>query len=306
MQRYVARRLVQALFVLLGISAVAFALTHVIGDPVVLLLPPFQAGPAQAAEMRHMLGLDRPLLVQYAAFLDSALHGDFGLSVRQNTPALGLVLDRVPATAELASAALVIAVGAAVPLGIAAALRRRGVVDRAALLFSMIGQSMPTFWLGLQAILLFGVALRWFPTGGIGGFRHLVLPAAVLGVFSAAGILRLTRTSMLDVISEDYLRTARAKGLREAAVVGRHALRNASLPIVTWIGLELGTLLGGAVVTETVFAWPGMGRLAVQAIFARDFPVVQAAVLFAATIFVLATFCTDLMYAWLDPRIHYS
>jgi peptide/nickel transport system permease protein len=305
MQRYVARRLVQALLVLVGISAVAFALTHVIGDPVVLLLP-FQASQAQVAELRHTLGLDRPLLVQYLSFLRAALHGDFGLSVRQNTPALALVLDRVPATAELAAAALVIAVGTAVPAGVLAALRRRTAVDRAALLFSMLGQSMPTFWLGLQAILLFGVLLRWFPTGGIGGFRHLVLPAAVLGIFSAAGILRLTRTSMLDIISEDYLRTARAKGLREVAVVGRHALRNASLPIVTWIGLELGTLLGGAVVTETVFAWPGMGRLAVQAIFARDIPVVQAAVLFAATIFVLATFGTDLLYAWLDPRIHYS
>jgi peptide/nickel transport system permease protein len=305
MQRYVARRLLQAVLVLFGISAVAFALTHVIGDPVVLLLP-FQAGPAQVAQMRHLLGLDRPLPVQYWAFLAAAVHGDFGLSVRQNTPALSLVLDRVPATAELASAALVIAVSLAVPLGVLAALHRRRFLDRAALLFSMLGQSMPTFWLGLQAILLFGVVLRWFPTGGIGGFRHLVLPAAVLGVFSAAGILRLTRTSMLDVVAEDYLRTARAKGLREAAVVGRHALRNASLPIVTWIGLELGTLLGGAVVTETIFAWPGMGRLAVQAIFARDIPVVQAVVLFAATIFVVATFCTDLVYAWLDPRIHYS
>lgn len=305
MERYVARRLLEAVLVLLGISAVAFALTHVIGDPVVLLLP-FQAGPAQVAEMRHILGLDRPLPVQYLAFLTAALQGDFGLSVRQNTPALGLVLDRVPATAELASAALVIAVGLAVPFGIAAALHRRRAVDRAALLFSMLGQSMPTFWLGLQAILLFGVVLRWFPTGGMGGFRHLVLPAVVLGIFSAAGILRLTRTSMLDIISEDYLRTARAKGLREATVVGRHALRNASLPIVTWIGLELGTLLGGAAVTETVFAWPGMGRLAVQAIFARDIPVVQAVVLFAATIFVMATFCTDMLYAWLDPRIHYS
>jgi peptide/nickel transport system permease protein len=305
MQRYIGRRLAQALLVLLGISAVAFALTHVIGDPVVLLLP-FQAGPAQVVEMRHLLGLDRPLAVQYLTFLRAALHGDFGLSVRQNTPALDLVLDRVPATAELAATALVIAVGVAVPLGVIAALRRHGIVDRAALLFSMLGQSMPTFWLGLQAILLFGVVLRWFPTGGMGGLRHLVLPASVLGVFSAAGILRLTRTSMLDIISEDYLRTARAKGLREAAVVGRHALRNASLPIVTWIGLEFGTLLGGAVVTETVFAWPGMGRLGVQAIFARDIPVVQTIVLFAATVFVMATLCTDLVYAWLDPRIHYA
>jgi peptide/nickel transport system permease protein len=305
MQRYVARRLVQAVFVLVGISVVAFALTHVIGDPVVLLLP-FQASQAQVIAMRHMLGLDQPLPVQYLTFARAALHGDFGISVRQNTPALSLVLDRVPATAELASAALVIAVGVAVPLGIAAALRRRTIIDRGALLFSMVGQSMPTFWLGLQVILLFGVVLHWFPTGGIGGLRHLVLPAVVLGVFSAAGILRLTRSAMLDIISEDYLRTARAKGLREVAVVGRHALRNASLPIVTWIGLELGTLLGGAVLTETVFAWPGMGRLAVQAIFARDIPVVQAAVLFAATIFVLATLLTDLLYAWLDPRIHYS
>jgi len=305
MQRYVARRLVQAVFVLVGISVVAFALTHVIGDPVVLLLP-FQASQAQIIAMRHLFGLDQPLPAQYLAFVRAALHGDFGLSLRQNTPAMSLVLDRVPATAELACAALALAVAAAVPLGIAAALRRRSIVDRAALLFSMIGQSMPTFWLGLQAILLFGVVLRWFPTGGSGGFRHLVLPAVVLGVFSAAGILRLTRAAMLDILAEDYLRTARAKGLRQVTVVVKHALRNASLPVVTWIGLELGTLLGGAVVTETVFSWPGMGRLAVQAIFARDFPVVQAAVLFAAMVFVLATLLTDLMYAWLDPRIHYS
>ncbi len=305
MQRYVARRLVQAVLVLVGISVVAFALTHVIGDPVVLLLP-FQASQAQVIAMRHLFGLDQPLPVQYLAFVRAALHGDFGLSLRQNTPAMSLVLDRVPATVELACAALALAVAAAVPLGVAAALRRRSIVDRAALLFSMIGQSMPTFWLGLQAILLFGVVLRWFPTGGSGGFRHLVLPAVVLGVFSAAGILRLTRAAMLDILAEDYLRTARAKGLRQVTVVVKHALRNASLPVVTWIGLELGTLLGGAVVTETVFSWPGMGRLAVQAIFARDFPVVQAAVLFAAMVFVLATLLTDLMYAWLDPRIHYS
>ncbi len=305
MQRYIARRLVQAVFVFLGISIFVFVLTHVIGDPVVLLVP-FQATPAQIEAMRHALGLDQPMWLQYAIFIRSALHGDLGFSVRQDVPALTLVVERVPATAELALTAMVLAVGLAVPLGVLAALHRRTIIDRAALLFSILGQSMPTFWLGLIAILVFGVTLRWLPTGGIGGLQHLILPAVVLGVFSSAGILRLTRAAMLDVVKEDYLRTARAKGLRETIVIGRHALRNASLPIVTWIGLELGTLLGGAAVAETVFSWPGMGRLAVQAIFARDFPVVQATVLFAATIFVVATLVTDLLYAWLDPRIRYG
>jgi len=304
-QRYIARRLLQAVFVLVGISVLVFLLTHVIGDPVALLLP-FQASQAQITAMRHAFGLDRPLWFQYTMFVRGALHGDLGLSVRQDVPALALVLERVPATAELALTALSLAVGLAIPLGVLAALHRRTTVDRGALLFSIIGQSMPTFWLGLLAILVFGVFLRWLPTGGIGGVRHLVLPATVLGVFSSAGITRLTRASVLDVVAEDYLRTARAKGLRETVVIGRHALRNASLPLVTWIGLELGTLLGGAAVAETVFSWPGMGRLAVQAIFARDFPVVQATVLFAATVFVLATLVTDLLYAWLDPRIRYS
>jgi len=304
-QRYIARRLVQAIFVFLGISIFVFVLTHVIGDPVVLLVP-FQATPAQITAMRHALGLDQPMWVQYAVFVRGALRGDLGVSVRQDVPALALVLQRVPATAELALAAMVLAVAFAVPLGVLAALHRRSLIDRAALVFSILGQSMPTFWLGLIAILVFGVTLRWLPTGGIGGLPHLILPALVLGVFSSAGITRLTRASVLEVVQEDYLRTARAKGLRETVVIGRHALRNASLPIVTWIGLELGTLLGGAAVAETVFSWPGMGRLAVQAIFARDFPVVQATVLFAATIFVLATLLTDLLYAWLDPRIRYG
>ncbi len=305
MQRYIARRLVQAAVVLAGTSVLVFVLTHVIGDPVALLLP-FQASQEQLAAVRHALGLDRPLWFQYVAFVRGALHGDLGLSVRQHVPALALVLERVPATAELALTALSLAVGLSVPLGILAALRRRTFIDRAALLFTIIGQSMPTFWLGLLAILVFGVTLRWLPTGGMGGWAHLLLPATVLGVFSAAGITRLTRASVLDVVAEDYLRTARSKGLRETAVIGRHMLRNAALPVVTWIGLELGTLLGGAAVAETVFSWPGMGRLAVQAIFARDFPVVQATVLFAAAVFVLATLLTDLLYAWLDPRIRYG
>lgn len=305
MQRYIARRLVQAVFVLLGISIVVFLLTHVIGDPVVLLLP-FEASQEQVAAMRHHFGLDQPLVVQYLRFMRGAIRGDLGLSVRQNVPAMSLVTERVLATAELALSALTLSAVVSVPAGVLAALKRREPVDRAVLLFSLLGQSMPTFWLGLLAILVFAVTLHWFPTGGIGGIRHLVLPASVLAVFSSAEIARLTRSSMLDVLSEDYLRTARAKGQLERVVIARHALRNAALPIVTWLALDIGTLLGGAVVTETVFSWPGMGRLAVQAIFARDFPVVQATVLFAATIFVLVNLATDLLYVWLDPRIRYA
>jgi len=304
-QRYIARRLIQAVFVLVGISIVVFLLTHVIGDPVVLLLP-FEASQEQVAAMRHQFGLDQPLFVQYLRFVEGALRGNFGLSVRQNVPAMSLVAERVLATAELALSALVLSAAVSIPAGVLAALKRRGLVDRTVLLFSLLGQSMPTFWLGLLAILAFAVTLHWFPTGGIGGIRHLVLPASVLAVFSSAEIARLTRSSMLDVLSEDYLKTARAKGQLERVVIAKHALRNAALPIVTWLALELGTLLGGAVVTETVFSWPGMGRLAVQAIFARDFPVVQATVLFAATIFVLVNLVTDLLYVWLDPRIRYA
>ncbi|MBV8369084.1 MAG: ABC transporter permease [Candidatus Eremiobacteraeota bacterium] len=269
------------------------------------MMPP-EATKAEIEAFRHEQGFDRPLIVQFASFAAAAAHGDLGLSLRHQEPAMALALQRLPATALLASSAFLIVVLVGVPAGILSALRPRTWVDYVARVIALIGQSAPTYWIGLMLILFFAVRLGWFPASGIGDWHNLILPAATLGFFSTAKIMRLTRAAMLEVLAADYLRTARAKGLTFRRVTLWHGLRNALLPIVTQLGVELGTLLSGAIITETVFAWPGVGRLAVQAVFERDFPVVEAVVLIAATTFVLLNLVVDLLYAVLDPRIRYA
>lgn len=305
MQRYVARRLAQAILVVLGVSLVVFVVIRLSGNPAYLMLSP-NATEAERAKLVRDLGLDRPVLVQYATFLRQAVAGDFGRSLRYNQPALPLVLERLPATLQLTAAALIVSLLIAIPAGIAAALCRKTVFDSLTMLAALFGQSMPVFWLGIMLILLFSVRFHVFPTSGSGGFEHLVLPALTLGLYSTARVTRLMRAGMLDVIGQDYVRTAWAKGLPGRTVVLKHALRNTLIPVVTIVGLELGTLLGGAVITETIFAWPGIGRLAVTAIFQRDYPLVQAVVLVTALVFVACNLVVDLAYAWLDPRIRFD
>ena len=302
MTEYVARRLVQSALIVLGLTLVVFAATRASGDPAALLLSIY-ATPEDIARFRQVMGLDEPLYLQYFRFLSSALRGDFGSSFQYHLPAMGLVLERMPATIELTLAAMVVALAIGLPTGIVAATHRGSPLDALTGLLALVGQSVPVFWLGIVLIWVFAVTLGMLPSSGRGGIQNLILPAIALGSYSAASIARLTRSSMLDVLGRDYVRTARAKGLRERRVLIGHALKNAAIPIVTIIGLQLGTLLGGAVVTEWIFSWPGVGRLAVQAVLSRDYPLVQASVFVVAVGFVLINTWVDLSYHWLDPRI---
>jgi peptide/nickel transport system permease protein len=299
---YLVRRFLQSLLVVLGISFVVFLILHLTGDPALVLLPP-DASPEDVRRFREAMGFNDPFFVQYGRFLTGALRGDFGQSLRHGEPAFGLVVERLPATFELAGAALVIALGLAIPAGIVSAVRRNTPVDYLSTVVALLGQSMPTFWLGIMLILLFSVQWNLLPSSGRGGLEHLVLPAITLGLFTTARITRLTRSGMLDVLGQDYIRTARAKGVSGPPVVWKHALKNAAIPIVTIVGIELGTLLGGSVITETIFAWPGVGRLSVQAIYNRDYPVVQAAVFTLASTFVVVNLVVDVLYTYLDPRV---
>jgi peptide/nickel transport system permease protein len=302
---YLGRRAIGALWALIGVAIVVFVILHITGDPAAVMMPP-ESSRAEIDAFRHAQGFDRPLIVQFASFATSAVHGDMGLSLRHQEPAMGLALQRLPATIVLAGCAFLIVALIGVPAGVLSALRPRTWIDYTARVIALIGQSAPTYWIGLMLILLFAVRLGWVPASGIGDWRNLVLPAATLGFFSTAKIMRLTRAAMLEVLDADFMRTARAKGLTAVRVSLGHGLRNAWLPIVTQLGVELGTLLSGAIITETVFAWPGVGRLAVQAVFERDFPVVESVVLLTATIFVVLNLVVDLLYAVLDPRIRYA
>ena len=299
---YVFRKVFHTAFVAWGVVTLVFAALRLSGDPAATMLPG-DASVEELVALRRQLGLDRSLAVQYVQFLGSALTGDFGTSFRHQQPALPLVLERLPATLELAGAALLLAVALAVPLGILAAVYRGRLVDVAAMAFAVVGQATPYFWMGIMLILIVSVELAWLPTSGRGGVERLILPAVTLGTHFAASLARLTRTSMLEVFGQQFVTTARAKGLSEWTVVLTHTLKNAAVPVVTLIGLQFGTLLGGAVVTETIFAWPGVGRLAVQSVFVRDYPVVQAGVFVLALTFVAINLVVDLLYGVLDPRI---
>jgi peptide/nickel transport system permease protein len=306
MKAYVLRRLWQSALTLVGVSVLVFVILRVLpGDPAKMLLP--EGAPQSAVDqLNRQLGLHEPLHVQYGLFLQSVFQGDFGQSFQYRAPALQVVTERLAATVQLALAAMLITVSVGVSLGIVAAVRRGTRYDYASTLLAVLGQSLPNFWLGIMLILLFGVALRWLPTSGFESWRHLILPAVTLAAFPMALVARLTRSSMLEILGRDFIRTGRAKGLAERAVILRHALRNAAVPLLTVLGLQIGTLLGGAVITESVFAWPGMGKLVVDAIFFRDFPVVQTVLILSATIFVVINLLVDLLYTVIDPRIRYS
>ncbi len=302
MKIFLARRLAQAVVVVLGVSFVVFLILHLTGDPALLLLPP-DATADEIRAFRDAMGFNDPFLVQYGRFLRGVVRGNFGQSLRHGEPAMTLVVERLPATLELAGAAMLIALGLAIPAGIVSAVRRNTPLDYVSTTVALLGQSMPTFWLGIMLILVFSVWLQVLPSSGRGDVQHLLLPAVTLGLFTTARMMRLTRSGMLEVLGQDYIRTARAKGVSEPPIVWKHALRNAAVPIMTIAGIELGTLLGGSVVTETIFAWPGVGRLSVQAIYNRDYPVVQAAVFLLSTTFVGVNLLVDLAYSYLDPRI---
>jgi len=302
---YIARRMLQTVVVLWGVSLVTFAVIFLAGDPASAMVG--EDWTRQMVEaFRHQMGFDQPWYVQYGRFLSHALRGDLGLSLRQHQPTIALVLNRLPATLELAVAATGLSVVVALPVGILSATRRNSWLDHAAMLGALLGQSLPTFYLGLMLILVFSVTLQWTPVAGRGGLAHLILPAITLGAFTTARNARIMRSSLLEVLRQPYIATARAKGVRERAVVARHAIRNALIPVVTLIGVEFGALLGGAVITETIFAWPGVGRLVIQAIYGRDVPLVQTAVIVLATIFVFVNLAVDLLYAALNPQIRFE
>jgi peptide/nickel transport system permease protein len=302
--RYILRRSVWSLFVLWGVTLLVFFAIHLPGggDPSMLYLP-LDVSREQLEAFRRAMGFDQPVHVQYLRWLTRAARGDFGTSLRYTKPVLPLVLARMPATLELALSAQLFALALALPMGVLAAVRRNSFVDGLAMLGTLIGQSMPGFWLGMMLILVFGVALRALPISGREGPRHLILPTITLGTFFLARDTRLVRSSVLEVLGLGYVTTARSKGLRERTIIWRHALKNALIPLVTMVGMDLGALLSGTVVTETVFAWPGVGRLVYMAIQQRDFPLIQAAVFVIAVIFVIMNLIVDLSYRYLDPRI---
>ncbi len=293
----------RSLFVLFGVTCLVFLLLHLVpGDPVEVMLGE-SAQPADREALRQALGLDRPLLVQFLDYFERLLRGDLGVSLHSQRPIVDLILERFPATLELALAALVVAVVIAFPLGVLAAVRKDTPWDYSAMSVSLFGVSMPNFWLGPVLILIFSVWLGWLPVSGRDEPTSIILPAITLGTALAAVLSRMVRAALLEVLGEDFVRTARAKGLSERRVIWRHALRNALLPVVTILGLQLGVLLGGAVITEIVFSWPGLGQLTIEAIQTRDYPVVQACVLLISVGYVLVNTLTDLVYAWLDPRV---
>jgi len=288
-----------------GAATLAFFLLYLSGDPVDLLLP-LDASPEARAELRRAYGFDDPLYVQYGRYLWKLAHGDFGVSLRSQEPALPLVLGRMPATLQLAGAGLLFALLLGIPAGVLAALKKGSFLELLVMVLALLGQSIPVYFLGLVLIMVFGLKLHWLPISGYGTLRHLILPTVTVGTFVTASIARLTRNGVLQELRSDYVRTARAKGLHERVVVYKHALRNAAIPVVTIVGLQLGALLSGAVITETIFAWPGMGRFVLLAVEQGDFPVVQASVIVFALMLSLVNLAVDLAYLWLDPRVRYA
>lgn len=303
MLKFILSRLLSAAVVVIGVSSLVFFLIHLVpGDPVEVMLGE-SAQPADRAALRHALGLDQPVPVQLFNYFNGLLHFDLGTSLHSQRPIAEVMLERMPATLELAVAALLVAVVIAFPLGVLSAVRKDTTLDHGARVISLLGISIPHFWLGPLLILIFSLWLGWLPVSGREGFASLVLPALTLGTALAAILSRMVRATLLETLNEDYIRTARAKGLSEYTVVLHHALRNALLPVITVLGLQLGALLGGAIVTEMVFSWPGLGQLTIEAIHRRDYPVVQACILLISVTYVLVNTLTDLAYVWLDPRV---
>lgn len=305
---YLVRRVLQTIIVVFGVSVFSFGLMFLTGDPAEVRLG---AGADlmtadEIQEYREKMGYDRPWYVQYLDFLGGAVQGDFGDSIRYHEPAFQVVRRRFPATAQLAVVSLFISVVLGVPIGVISATHPNTWLDYLTTFLALVGQSVPSFWLGIMLMLIFGVWLRWLPISGRGGWQNLLMPSFTLAAFSLARNMRLTRSSLLEVIQQDYVRTARAKGLSEYRVLFGHALRNAMLPIVTMIGLQLGFLMAGSVITESIFAWPGVGRLIIEAIYNKDFPLIQAGVTMLAIAFTMVNLIVDLLYAYIDPRVRYD
>jgi peptide/nickel transport system permease protein len=302
MLKYAAGRLVQAVIAIFGVITIVFIVMHLSGDPTLLLVPQ-GASTEMINELRHQLGFDQPLWLQYLQYLQGLAHLDFGMSVVQRVPAIDIVASRLPYTIMLAIGALIVAIGVGIPAGILMATRRGGFLEKILTAIVIIGQSVPTFLSGILLIFLFAVTLRWLPASGVGGFSAIVMPSIALGALSMSTFARMARISVLDELGKDYVRAGRARGLSLGAVVIRHVLRNASIPVITIAALEIGNLLAGAVIVETVFAWPGIGQLAIQSIQSRDFLVVQVIVLLISFVYVLTSVLADFVYALVDPRI---
>ena len=304
MKRFLMYRIGQSLITILLVMFVVFMAARVAGDPVTLLVD-FDATQEDIDKLRGELGFDDPLPIQFVDFVSDAIRGDFGISFRTSRPAMGEVLERVPASLQLAALSMLFALVISIPLGVLAAITRGSSLDMLARFLALVGQAAPNFWIGLLMIFFFSVRLGWLPTGGRGGFDHMILPSITLGTAGAASLARLTRSAMLDVLNSDYVTMARAKGLPRRTVIFKHALRNAMIPVITILGLRIGTLISGSVIVETIFAWPGVGRLIISSINVSDFPVVQAAILITASAVVFANLLTDIAYMFIDPRIRY-
>jgi ABC-type dipeptide/oligopeptide/nickel transport system permease component len=306
MRQYVQRRLLFAIVVLFGVTIIVSGMLYLSGDPIAIMLAGGTATEVQREQLRHEYGFDRPFIVQYFDFVAGALRGDLGRSLRMNRSAVEVVLERLPYTLLLATAAMTFAIVVAVPVGVISAARPNSLIDYFGRLLTLVGQSIPLFWLGIMLVMVFSVRLRWLPSAGMLEPTSIILPAFTLGLYPMARIARTLRATMFEVLTRDYCLTARGKGLSEWRVVVGHAFRNAVLPVITVIGLQYGALLGGAVVTETIFAWPGVGLLSVQAIQWRDFPLVRAIVATVSVFFIAINLLTDILYAYLNPMIRYS
>lgn len=302
MKRFLLKRLLETIIVLYLALTAVFVMIRLSGDPVLLMVPA-DATPEFIERFRREMGFDDPLLVQYWRFISGAIRGDFGRSLRQQASALSLVVERIPASLLLTATSILLALVVSIPIGILCAFKKGSPWDKIGTAGAVFAQSIPNFWLGLMLILLFSVLLKWFPTGGMGSWRNLVLPSITLAAYSAARITRLTRSSMIEVLQMDYIRTARAKGLKEWKVLWKHAFKNASIPIITITGLQIGVIFGGAVITETIFSWPGLGRLVVQSIYFRDYPTVQTTIFFIAAMICFLNLMADILYAIVNPEI---
>jgi peptide/nickel transport system permease protein len=306
MTSYIIRRLLLLVFVLLGVVTLVFFLIHFIpGDPVDIMLGDF-ALPADKQELRESMGLNRPLLIQYVDYIADVIRGNFGTSIHSKRPVIDEIFERIPASAELMTGAMIVALLMAFPLGILSALKPYGPLDSTSMFIAFIGVSMPNFWLGPLLIILFSIQLDWLPINERGGIEHLILPSITLGTAMAAMLSRMIRSSLLEVLREDYVQNARAKGLPGWKVILKHGLRNALIPVITIIGLQVGVLLSGAIITESIFDWPGMGSLLLEGIYSRNYPLVQGCILTIATTYVIVNLITDIAYAWVDPRIRLS
>ncbi len=305
MQRYIVRRVGQSLIALFILSILIFGMVRSTGDPTLLMLPE-DATEEDMIQLQRALGLDRPVPVQYWVFITNALQGDFGRSIKGQIPVIDIIQERLPHSIRLGSASLLVTLVIALPLGVLAAVYKGSILDTLAQIVAVLGQSMPMFWVGIVLIQVFAVYMRWLPSGGTGTWAHYVLPAFTLGWWLVAGIMRLLRSSMLEVLDSEFIKLARIKGLTEARIIWKHALRNSLIPVVTFGGIYMAVLITAAILVETVFAWPGVGRLVYESIVFRDFPVVQAVVLMTAGFVILTSLVVDILYTYLDPRIRYQ